>query len=125
MCMNCKLSCCTSRHCILVRLYFFLKAALIIVDDCCQTHKHRYEVTVYTGSRPGSGTTSSVCIILGGSNSESDPHCLSTVSEILFQRGGVDSFLVTSAEVGNYTCRSLNLQERLHKKQLSFDLFEK
>ena len=78
------------------------QTALIIVEDCCQSHNFRYDVTIYTGSRPGSGTTASICIILGGSEGESEPHCLSHQAETVFQRDSVDSFLLTSKEVCNY-----------------------
>eukprot|EP00112_Aurelia_sp_Birch-Aquarium-sp1_P002284 Seg1249.12 transcript_id=Seg1249.12/GoldUCD/mRNA.D3Y31 product="Polycystic kidney disease protein 1-like 2" protein_id=Seg1249.12/GoldUCD/D3Y31 len=79
-----------------------LKTALIIVEDCCQSHKFRYDVTIYTGSRLGSGTTASICIIIGGSSGESEPHCLSHQAATVFQRDSVDSFLVTCKEdLGN------------------------
>ena len=77
----------------------FLQTELIIVESCCRTHKYRYDVTIYTGSRPGSGTTSSVCMMLGGSLGESDPQFLSSHTEKLFKRGSVDTFLITSSKV--------------------------
>ena len=71
----------------------------MIADDCCRTHKYRYDVTIYTGSRLGSGTTSSVCIMLRGTLSESDPHFLSYQNDAIFKRGSVNTFLVTNDKV--------------------------
>ena len=84
-----------------MKIYFtiFLQTELIIVENCCRTHRYRYDVTIYTGSRPGSGTSSSVCMILGGSLGESEPQSLSSRTENLFKRGSVDTFLVTSNKV--------------------------
>ena len=68
-------------------------------------------MTIYTGSRPGSGTTASICIILGGSKGETAPYCLSHQEESVFQRDSVDSFLVTSKEV--YKIKNITLCKSL------------
>ena len=72
----------------------------MIVDSCCQTDNFRYDVTIYTGSRPGSGTSSSVHMILGETKAENGPCSLSVRPDVVFQRGSIDTFLITSDVVG-------------------------
>ncbi len=64
--------------------------------------KFGYEVTVWTGYRGGSGTSSKVAIILQGDDGESDPRILTYPGRQIFMRGAVDSFLLTTTEaLGN------------------------
>ncbi|XP_013408339.1 polycystic kidney disease protein 1-like 2 [Lingula anatina] len=64
---------------------------------------YTYTVSVFTGSRRGSGTSANITITLIGSNGESDPHLLSSPqrSKIFGQRGAVDFFIIkTAASLG-------------------------
>ncbi len=50
------------------------------------------------GNRFGAGTTACVCIQLYGTHGRSQVYVLKEISTPVFQRGGIDSFLVSSAK---------------------------
>ena len=55
-----------------------------------------YEITVWTGYRGQSGTTSRVAIVMYGDETESAPRMLWSRKRNIFQRASVDSFLLTT-----------------------------
>ena len=59
--------------------------------------KFGYEITVWTGTRPKSDTTSRVSIILEGDNGDTEPRYLVDTYRPTFKRSAVDSFLLTSS----------------------------
>ncbi|XP_078584711.1 polycystin-1-like protein 2 [Branchiostoma floridae x Branchiostoma japonicum] len=58
----------------------------------------QYVITVYTGFRGNAGTTAEVTIVLGGLNNESTPFKLRDEKRVLFEKGSVDSFLLSTEE---------------------------
>ncbi|XP_019645325.1 PREDICTED: polycystic kidney disease protein 1-like 2 [Branchiostoma belcheri] len=58
----------------------------------------QYLITVYTGFKGNSGTTAEVTIVLCSQDHESPPFTLSDQKRILFERGSVDSFLVSTSQ---------------------------
>ncbi|KAI8509126.1 hypothetical protein Bbelb_129740 [Branchiostoma belcheri] len=58
----------------------------------------QYLITVYTGFKGNSGTTAEVTIVLCSQDHESPPFRLSDQKRILFERGSVDSFLVSTSQ---------------------------
>ena len=55
-----------------------------------------YEVTVFTGSLPNCGTTSTVSISIMGVNSHTEARYLLHKNYPIFQQGSIDSFLLTT-----------------------------
>ncbi|XP_078584710.1 uncharacterized protein LOC144866889 [Branchiostoma floridae x Branchiostoma japonicum] len=58
----------------------------------------QYVITVYTGFRGNAGTTAEVTIVLGGLTKESIPFKLRDEKRVLFEKGSVDSFLLSTEE---------------------------
>ncbi|XP_019632041.1 PREDICTED: polycystic kidney disease protein 1-like 3, partial [Branchiostoma belcheri] len=58
----------------------------------------QYLITVYTGFKGNAGTTAEVTIVLYSQDHESCPFRLSDEKRILFERGSVDSFLVSTSQ---------------------------
>ncbi|XP_019633210.1 PREDICTED: polycystic kidney disease protein 1-like 2 [Branchiostoma belcheri] len=58
----------------------------------------QYVITVYTGFRGNAGTTAEVTIVLNGLQKESVPFRLRDPRRVLFEKGSVDSFLVSTEE---------------------------
>ncbi|XP_066489046.1 polycystin family receptor for egg jelly [Tiliqua scincoides] len=69
---------------------------VIVLPDNDPFDKVCYLVTIYTGSRLGSGTTADIFIQLIGRRSISDMHCLRHTKYATFGRGAIDTFLLTS-----------------------------
>ena len=57
-----------------------------------------YEINVWTGALPESGTTSRVTISLEGSNANSGPRYLVDARDPPFARGSIKSFILTTNE---------------------------
>nr|XP_046201047.1 polycystic kidney disease protein 1-like 2 [Oncorhynchus gorbuscha] len=57
---------------------------------------YNYLLNVQTGSRRGAGTSANVTVKLLGTQGESEPHHLSDPDKPVFERRGVDLFLVTT-----------------------------
>ncbi|XP_041454654.1 polycystic kidney disease protein 1-like 2 [Lytechinus variegatus] len=74
------------------------RAAVTVLDDNDPFHHYRYDVTIVTGMRRGSGTTATVTLTLMGKNGRSDPHVLHDRFSPVLTRGSTDSFLLTTAE---------------------------
>ncbi|XP_069484280.1 polycystin family receptor for egg jelly [Ambystoma mexicanum] len=72
------------------------KDQVVILPDNDPFDKECYLVTVYTGSRCGAGTSADVFIKLVGVFSESRVHLLKHPHYTAFQRGGLDTFLLTT-----------------------------
>ncbi|KAK6480041.1 polycystic kidney disease protein 1-like 2 isoform X1 [Huso huso] len=72
------------------------KRNLTLLTDNNPCAQYRYLLAVYTGHRRGAGTSAKVVVTLSGSEGESDPHHLTDPEKPVFERGGVDMFLLTT-----------------------------
>ncbi|XP_041047630.1 polycystic kidney disease protein 1-like 2 [Carcharodon carcharias] len=72
------------------------KAKVTVLFDNDPLAQYRYLIRVHTGHRKGSATTAKVVIMLSGSEGDSDPHFLTDSEKPVFERGGVDEFLLTT-----------------------------
>ncbi|XP_067853685.1 polycystin-1-like protein 2 [Heptranchias perlo] len=72
------------------------KVKITLLADNDPFAQYRYLVTIFTGHRRGAATTSKVTITLYGSEGESDPHFLTDLEKPIFERGGVDGYLLTT-----------------------------
>uniref|UniRef100_A0A8C8RBC5 Polycystic kidney disease protein 1-like 2 n=1 Tax=Pelusios castaneus TaxID=367368 RepID=A0A8C8RBC5_9SAUR len=70
------------------------KVKITVLEDNDPFAQYRYLVTVFTGHRRGAATTSKVTLTLYGLEGESEPHHLADPDTIVFERGGVDVFLL-------------------------------
>lgn len=74
----------------------FLRELVIVLPDNDPYDNACYLVTIFTGSRCGSGTRANVFVQLRGTESTSDVHCLSHPHFTTLCRGSVNTFLVTT-----------------------------
>ncbi|XP_021563580.1 polycystic kidney disease and receptor for egg jelly-related protein [Carlito syrichta] len=74
----------------------FLRDHVIVLPDNDPYDNICYLVTVFTGSRCGSGTRADVFMQLRGTESNSDMHCLSHPHCKAFYRGSINTFLLTT-----------------------------
>ncbi|XP_062032025.1 polycystin-1-like protein 2 [Lepus europaeus] len=72
------------------------KVKVTVLEDNDPFAQYHYLVTVYTGHRRGAATSSKVTITLYGLDGESEPHHLSDPNSPVFERGGVDVFLLST-----------------------------
>nr|XP_054588101.1 polycystic kidney disease protein 1-like 2 isoform X1 [Nothobranchius furzeri] len=72
------------------------KVKITVLDDNHPLAEYRYMLTVSTGHRHGAATSSQVTITLTGTEGESEPHHLTDPEKPVFERGGVDMFLLTT-----------------------------
>ncbi|KYO37869.1 polycystic kidney disease protein 1-like 2 isoform A [Alligator mississippiensis] len=70
------------------------KVKITVLEDNDRFAQYRYLVTVFTGHRRGAATTSKVTLTLYGLEGESEPHHLMDPDTLVFERGGVDVFLL-------------------------------
>ncbi|XP_069724828.1 polycystin-1-like protein 3 [Phaenicophaeus curvirostris] len=70
------------------------KVKITVLEDNDPFAQYRYLVTVFTGHRRGAATTSKVTLTLYGLEGESEPHHLADPDTPVFERGGVDVFLL-------------------------------
>ncbi|KAM4640248.1 polycystin-1-like protein 3 [Amazona ochrocephala] len=70
------------------------KVKITVLEDNDPFAQYRYLVTVFTGHRCGAATTSKVTLTLYGLDGESEPHHLTDPDTPVFERGGVDVFLL-------------------------------
>ncbi|NXA11711.1 PK1L2 protein, partial [Sapayoa aenigma] len=70
------------------------KVKITVLEDNDPFARYRYLVTVFTGHRRGAATTSQVTLTLYGMEGESEPHHLTDPDTPVFERGGVDIFLL-------------------------------
>ncbi|XP_020848314.2 polycystin-1-like protein 2 [Phascolarctos cinereus] len=72
------------------------KVKITVLEDNDPFAQYHYLVTVFTGHRRGAATTSKVTVTLYGLEGESEPHHLSDPDSPVFERGGVDIFLLAT-----------------------------
>uniref|UniRef100_A0A8C3E180 Polycystin 1 like 2/pseudo n=1 Tax=Corvus moneduloides TaxID=1196302 RepID=A0A8C3E180_CORMO len=70
------------------------KVKITVLEDNDLFAQYRYLVTVFTGHRRGAATTSKVTLTLYGLDGQSEPHHLNDPDTRVFERGGVDVFLL-------------------------------
>ncbi|NWS67405.1 PK1L2 protein, partial [Crotophaga sulcirostris] len=70
------------------------KVKITVLEDNDPFAQYCYLVTVFTGHRRGAATTSKVTLTLYGLEGESEPHHLVDPDTPVFERGGVDVFLL-------------------------------
>ncbi|KAM5336037.1 polycystin family receptor for egg jelly [Glossophaga mutica] len=73
-----------------------LRDHVIVLPDNDPYDNVCYLVTVFTGSRCGSGTRANVFVQLRGAEGTSDAHCLSHPHFKAFYRGSINTFLLTT-----------------------------
>ncbi|KAJ7986028.1 hypothetical protein DPEC_G00346570 [Dallia pectoralis] len=67
---------------------------LLLDNHPCASYN--YLLNVQTGNRRGAGTTANVTVNLIGTDGESEPHLLNDPGKPVFEKGGVDIFLLTT-----------------------------
>ncbi|XP_006888947.1 PREDICTED: polycystic kidney disease protein 1-like 2 [Elephantulus edwardii] len=72
------------------------KVKVTVLEDNDPFAQYHYLVTVYTGHRRGAATSSKVTVTLYGLDGESEPHQLANPDTPVFERGGVDIFLLST-----------------------------
>ncbi|XP_029979509.1 polycystic kidney disease protein 1-like 2 [Sphaeramia orbicularis] len=72
------------------------KVKITVLEDNDPLAEYRYMLNISTGHRHGASTSSQVTITLLGTEGESEPHHLTDNEKPVFERGGVDMFLLTT-----------------------------
>ncbi|XP_007937387.1 LOW QUALITY PROTEIN: polycystic kidney disease protein 1-like 2 [Orycteropus afer afer] len=72
------------------------KVKVTMLEDNDPFAQYHYLVTVYTGHRQGAATSSKVTVSLHGLDGESEPHHLADPDTPVFERGGMDVFLLST-----------------------------
>ncbi|KAJ7986099.1 hypothetical protein DPEC_G00347290 [Dallia pectoralis] len=72
------------------------KVKVTVLKDNDPLAEYRYMLNVSTGHRRGASTTSQVTVTLLGTEGESEPHHLTDPDKPVFERGAVDTFLLTT-----------------------------
>uniref|UniRef100_A0A672I0K4 Polycystic kidney disease 1 like 2a n=1 Tax=Salarias fasciatus TaxID=181472 RepID=A0A672I0K4_SALFA len=72
------------------------KVKITVLEDNDPLAEYRYMLSVSTGHRHGASTSSQVTITLLGTEGESEPHHLTDSEKPVFERGGLDMFLLTT-----------------------------
>ncbi|XP_027137142.1 polycystic kidney disease protein 1-like 2 [Larimichthys crocea] len=72
------------------------KVKITVLEDNDPLAEYRYMLNFNTGHRHGASTSSQVTITLLGTEGESEPHHLTDPEKPVFERGGVDMFLLTT-----------------------------
>ncbi|XP_042266661.1 polycystic kidney disease protein 1-like 2 [Thunnus maccoyii] len=72
------------------------KVKITVLEDNDPLAEYRYMLNISTGHRHGASTSSQVTITLLGTEGESEPHHLTDSEKPVFERGGVDMFLLTT-----------------------------
>ncbi|CAH1263346.1 PKD1L3 [Branchiostoma lanceolatum] len=75
-----------------------VKWGVLPIADNSRCDAHFYLITVYTGMKASSGTSSRVGIILHGENDDSGPRPLAACQQQIFRRGSVTTFLLSTPE---------------------------
>ncbi|XP_036441849.1 polycystic kidney disease protein 1-like 2 [Colossoma macropomum] len=73
-----------------------VKVKVTVLEDNDPLADYRYLLVIGTGHRRGASTSSHVTVTLTGSVWESEPHHLTDPDKPVFERGGVDMFLLTT-----------------------------
>ncbi|XP_053318084.1 polycystin family receptor for egg jelly [Spea bombifrons] len=74
------------------------KQKVIVLQDNDPYDTESYIVSIYTGSRLGSGTTADVYLKIIGKNLDSDVHLLRYPGQKPFSAGRIDNFLITTKQ---------------------------
>ncbi|KAL6468854.1 hypothetical protein MHYP_G00223780 [Metynnis hypsauchen] len=69
---------------------------MTLLEDNHPCAHYNYMLNIQTGHRNGAGTSARVMMTLGGTEGESEPHHLSDPDKPVFERGGVDMFLLST-----------------------------
>ncbi|KAM3877020.1 polycystin-1-like protein 2 [Diretmus argenteus] len=72
------------------------KVKITVLEDNDPLAEYRYMLNISTGHRRGASTSSQVTVTLLGTEGESEPHHLTDPEKPVFERGGVDMFLLTT-----------------------------
>lgn len=72
------------------------KVKVTVLDDNDPFAEYCYLVKISTGHRPGSSTSSRVIVTVQGTEGDCEPHHLTDPEKPVFERGGVDLFLLTT-----------------------------
>ncbi|KAI8514731.1 hypothetical protein Bbelb_073220 [Branchiostoma belcheri] len=81
-----------------------LKWGVLPIADNKESDENFYLLTVYTGLKSGSGTSSKAGIILHGADGDTRPRPLAASKNQVFKRGSISSFLLsTSVDLGDLT----------------------
>jgi hypothetical protein len=67
----------------------------IFLSDNHQSDQYLYQILVFTGRRKDAGTKSKVHFILSGDNDQTEVRTFSDPNRKIFQRGGINSFIMT------------------------------
>ncbi|XDV17483.1 hypothetical protein PO909_023332 [Leuciscus waleckii] len=73
------------------------KVKITVLEDNDPFAEYRYLLKISTGHRMGASTSSRVIVTLQGAEGECEPHHLTDPDKPVFERGGVDLFLLTTA----------------------------
>ncbi|XP_067257323.1 polycystin-1-like protein 2 [Chanodichthys erythropterus] len=73
-----------------------VKVKVTVLEDNDPLAEYRYLLSINTGHRRGASTSSQVTVILQGTEGESEPHHLTDPEKPVFERGGLDIFLLTA-----------------------------
>ncbi|XP_077057765.1 polycystin-1-like protein 2 [Siphateles boraxobius] len=73
-----------------------VKVKVTVLEDNDPLAEYRYLLSINTGHRRGASTSSQVTVTLQGTEGESEPHHLTDPEKPVFERGGLDIFLLTS-----------------------------
>ncbi|XP_071256344.1 polycystin-1-like protein 2 [Salvelinus alpinus] len=72
------------------------KVKVTLLEDNDPLAEYRYMLNISTGHRRGASTSSQVTVTLLGMEGESEPHHLTDPDKPVFERGAVDTFLLTT-----------------------------
>ncbi|XP_051994643.1 polycystic kidney disease protein 1-like 2 [Xyrauchen texanus] len=72
------------------------KVKVTVLEDNDPLAEYRYLLSINTGHRRGASTSSQVTVTLQGTEGESEPHHLADPDKPVFERGGLDMFLLTA-----------------------------
>uniref|UniRef100_A0A8C9XN42 Polycystic kidney disease 1 like 2a n=1 Tax=Sander lucioperca TaxID=283035 RepID=A0A8C9XN42_SANLU len=72
------------------------KVKITVLEDNDRLAEYHYMLNISTGHRHGASTSSQVTITLLGTEGESEPHHLTDPEKPVFERGGMDMFLLTT-----------------------------
>ncbi|XP_067303965.1 polycystin-1-like protein 2 [Pseudorasbora parva] len=72
------------------------KVKITVLEDNDPFAEYRYLLKISTGHRMGASTSSRVVVTLQGTEGECEPHHLTDPDKPVFERGGVDLFLLTT-----------------------------
>ncbi|XP_056621432.1 polycystic kidney disease protein 1-like 2 [Triplophysa dalaica] len=73
-----------------------VKVKVTVLEDNDPLAEYRYLLSINTGQRRGASTSSQVTVILQGAEGESEAHHLTDPDKPVFERGGLDMFLLTT-----------------------------